>query len=117
LTIAVLPNVVSNLEFNIKDILTLLSCLLGISGFIGLTRLIIIPKIKNYVLTIVLLISGIIGSAIFMSVTGGQSALQWIFTFEEPDEWFIFVWPNAVALIFTIILSWKYWTRKNSMEN
>ena len=114
MTILILPNLISNFEFDFEYVLILLSCVFGISGFIGLLTLFNINKIVNHILTIILLTSGMLGSVIFISTTGGQKAWKWILTFEEPDEWFIFMWPNIVALVFTIILARQYQTKKST---
>ena len=85
----------------------LFSCLLGICGFIGLISLIGRKAKQSYSLTITLLSLGIIGAIIFLIITGGREALEWVLSFEEPDEWFVFVWPNIVSLTFAITLSFE----------
>ena len=104
LTLAILPNLFVDFHFRIKEVLILSTALLGISGFIGLLRLSSGLDRKNNIVTVLLLISGIIGSTIFLITTGGQRAFHWIATFEEPGEWFILVWPNIVSATFTIVL-------------
>ena len=83
------------------------SCLSGICGFIGLIRLIRRKAKQSHSLTITLLSLGITGAVVFLIVTGGREALEWVLSFEEPDEWFVFVWPNIVSLTFAIALSFK----------
>ena len=117
LTLAILPNLFVDFHFRIREVLILSASLLGMCGFLGLLRLGSGLERKNYVLTVSLLIAGIIGSIIFLMTTGGQRALKWIYTFEEPGEWFIFVWPNIVSAIFTIALLIKFSRQRISMTN
>jgi len=109
LTLFFLPSLLKDIiyhhEIGVAPIL--FSCLLGICGFIGLIRLIRRKAKQSHSLTITLLSLGITGAVLFLIVTGGREALEWVISFEEPDEWFVFVWPNIVALTFAIALSFK----------
>ena len=117
LTLSILPSLLIGFQFQKEELLVLLSCLLGICGFIGLIRLISRKTMKRYILTIILLSLGIIGSMSFLIMTGGQEALEWLLNFEEPDEWFLFAWPDIVALIFIIGLSRKQFRKYMHEEN
>lgn len=107
LTLVVTPNLLMGFEFSLIWFTMTSSCLLGVGGFVGFLRLFNRESNQNSILTILLLFSGVAGSLIFMIVTGGRRALEWVIKFEEPDEWFIFTWPVIVALTFAIILSIK----------
>lgn len=92
------------LNFETKESHILLSMLLGILGYAGLIMLLFLNQSKKQLKTnIFLLICGITGFIIFTSFNGGIEAWKWILTFEEIDEWFIYVWPNIVAIIFIIV--------------
>ena len=102
-----LMNLLGDFELTFEYTLILLSLILGISGYVGLVRLLINPAYKSDLITILLLLSGFLGTIIFLIIEGSEIFLRWFFSFEEPFEWFLFVWPNIVALFFAIILIFK----------
>ncbi len=95
-------NILSN--FYPKDITILISMLFGICGYIGLLlNLKQIKSKKSEVINFVFLILGVIGFIIFNSSIGGMNSWKWILTFEEPDEWLIFVTPILITIILIVI--------------
>ena len=61
-------------------------------------------NLKSQIINIVLLICGIFSFIIFFSITNGIEAWKWVLIVEEPDEWFIFVYPSLISIIFVVFL-------------
>jgi hypothetical protein len=98
-TLLLLPNIVSNISLNIRQITLSLSLIFGLCGYIGL-YFSLAPKFENkYLLKFIFLILGIVGWTIFTSVEFGRRGWAWILQVEEFNEWIIFVWPAIVALV------------------
>lgn len=88
----------------ISDILLFFIGVFGIIGYVGLVLVsgtIMRKSLKRQKWAISCLVFGIFGSILFI-VLGGKSALIWIFTIEEPLEWFVFMWPTLVSIYFVI---------------
>jgi hypothetical protein len=98
-----LGKVLVNLDkvYKIKYFSLLLTSSLGILGYCGLFMLLTFYDKINPKRALLFLICGIISFVIFTSM-GGVRAWLWVITMEEPDEWFIFVWPTVVSIYFTI---------------
>jgi hypothetical protein len=112
MTLIFIPGLLMSFELSLEWFALISSCLFGIGGFIGFLRLFNKEANQNSILNILLLLSGVAGSIIFMTVTVGMKrALEWTIKFEEPDEWFLFTWPIIVALTFAIIISIKRFKR------
>lgn len=110
LCLLVLGEVVSDFSFNSESILYLLIGLSGIMGYLGLLFLFAENRIKNAVI-IMCLSLGVISLIIFTSIQGIH-AWKWILTMEEPDEWFILVWPSIVSVVQII----RIIIRRNSLK-
>lgn len=102
LNLIVAFNFIPRIEF--KSILILLVFVFGILGYIGLIMLLFLMKNKKKeALNMILLTCGICSFILFNSIEGGTRAWKWILTMEEPDEWFILVWPTLVSFGYLII--------------
>ena len=77
--------------------LFLFNSILGVFGYVGLIFLLLEHKVKSWVI-LCFLASGLCSFVIFNSIAG-ERAWRWILTMEEPNEWFIFVWPAIVAFV------------------
>ena len=75
--------------------------LLGIIGYFGLWRNLILYK-NRVKLNSYLLGFGIIGCLAFIIFEGGERALKWIISFEEPLESLMLIWPLCVSVIVII---------------
>lgn len=72
-------------------------CILGLGGYIGMFLLFLEHRVNNWSI-VVLLLAGIVSFILFVN-QGRDGAWKWVLTIEEPDEWFIFVWPSVIALL------------------
>ena len=97
--------IMTDWSFDSQDIIYLTTSLFGIFGYAGLILLLLEHRIKR-VLIVTFLLMGILSFILFVSQSGIK-AWSWIITMEEPDEWFIIVWPTIVALISVIRISLK----------
>lgn len=101
LSIFMIRNIILNIQPNDFPILT--SLLLGILGYIGLLWNLIYDKKKvAETLNFILLVLGILGFILFVSIEGGFKGWRWIFTIEEPEEWFIIVGPIIITIYLMI---------------
>ncbi|MES2587807.1 MAG: hypothetical protein V4622_02435 [Bacteroidota bacterium] len=105
LTIIGISNIFSFHEIRFKEFIVFTSMILGIVGYVGLLTSLIFNN--KTILNLILLLLGLIGFVIFTSFEGGLYAWKWIITMEEPEEWFIPVWPNVVSLIGIVVNSFK----------
>lgn len=78
---------------------------LGILGYIGLWRNLILSKSKRGFNSLLLGL-GIAGCVLFIIYEGGMNALNLMISFEEPFESLIMIWPIIVS-IFIIVLNLK----------
>lgn len=90
--------------YKFEDLPILVSILLGVFGYFGLIILLFPSSKKSLIINLFLLISGVFGFILFNNITGGSSSWEWILTFQEPTEWFIYVWLNIVAILYIVIL-------------
>jgi len=79
------------------SVLLFVSLLFCIVGYAGLCTALLLPKRPK--LNVSLLLLGLIGFSIFMSLQGGSSAWKWLLLFEEPDEWFLLGFPFISLLL------------------
>lgn len=96
-----LSNILSSNHLIGEDIILLFSIIVGIAGYIGLVTSLVIPK--KTMLNFLLLLLGLIGFSIFLSMEGGMHGWLWFLTIEEPDEWLLPAWPIITALIGLIV--------------
>jgi|LakMenE18May11ns_1017448.scaffolds.fasta_scaffold9828189_1 hypothetical protein len=99
LTLSFLPSFISDLSFEFDEIVIVVSMLLGICGYIGLTLSLLSKFENNSLLKLTFLILGLIGSITFTSITGGKRAWKWVMNIEEFDEWIIWIWPLIVSIV------------------
>lgn len=93
-----------------EEVLALFICILGILGYIGLFRLLSSHRYSSIEI-IPFLLCGIFSFVIF-NFNGPDNAWEWVFTMQEPGEWFILVWPTIVGIIGIIGLLIKEWILK-----
>jgi hypothetical protein len=99
LTLFFLPDLIKNLSLELDEIFMVLSMIFGICGYIGLL-LSLLPKFQSkYLLKLIFLVLGIIGSVTFTTIAGGKRAWTWVLNIEEFDEWIIWVWPLIVSIV------------------
>lgn len=78
----------------------------GILGYLGLWMLFLTNQnTKKKIINILFLICGILSFIIFTSIEGGKSAWNWIITFQELDEWIVYVYPSLISLLFIGLLT------------
>lgn len=89
------------INFKSKNISLMLCFFGGIAGYFGLCMLLSKnDTLKFKLLNIILLICGVSSFVGFTSITGGEKAWEWVFTFKEPDEWLFIVYPSIISIIF-----------------
>lgn len=90
-----------NILYSLESFFLILSIAFGIAGYFGLWRNLV--QSKNRVkLNSYLLGLGIIGCLIFIIFEGGERAIKWIISFEEPVETLMLIWPLLVSFIIII---------------
>ncbi|MBD3639254.1 MAG: hypothetical protein HUJ25_17995 [Crocinitomicaceae bacterium] len=85
------------------DIPSLLTSILGIIGYLGLTSLLFGQIKERPRVVLVSLLAGLLAFVWFTSL-GGWTAWQWVLLMEEPGEWFIYVWPAIITFYFVLKL-------------
>jgi len=80
-----------------------LCILLGMLGYVGLWRNLILSKNRRW-LNSLLLALGIAGCVLFILYEGGVNALNLMISFEEPFESLMTIWPVIVS-VFIIALN------------
>lgn len=88
-------------DLHLRIAFIMISFILGMAGYIGLFTALIAPR--KYKLNSALLLFGLVGFSIFMSLEGGITAWKWFLFIEEPDEWFILGLPIISALVGLIV--------------
>jgi hypothetical protein len=102
LSIYGLTIVLSN--FDVNDVLILISMVFGILGYIGLVmNLKRHKKLKAELANFIFLLLGIIGFIMFISFEGGVDGWKWVILIEELDEWLVSVVPILITTLLTII--------------
>lgn len=110
ISLAALIFIIDGRSLDIKNIVLVVSIILGVIGYLGFVLSLISPK--NIKLNLSLLSIGTIGYITFISVEGGKHVWEWIFTMSEPGEWFLVCWPLIVALI--LIINYIVYLTKNT---
>lgn len=95
--------ILSDWSFDSQSTIYLIISIFGVFGYIGLILLLLEHRIRKR-LIVTFLLMGILSFIIFIYQSGTR-AWNWLITMEEPDEWFIFVWPSIVAFISIIRIS------------
>ncbi|MEX1003356.1 MAG: hypothetical protein WDZ35_14650 [Crocinitomicaceae bacterium] len=98
----VFVTLIPEFEFEFRKIIAVLYLLLGIAGYIGIIFAMVGRLETKPKLILTLLSCGILSFILFNSFEGGTRAWKWIFTIEEPGEWFLLVWPTLVSIYFVI---------------
>lgn len=92
--------------YSTQVFLDLFAMILGIFGFVGLVRALMLKNKPT--LTILLLILGLVG----ISMIGGVDFWIWTFTMAEPDEWIIAGYPMIVSIIAIVVNSYEFLNRR-----
>lgn len=72
-------------------------CILGILGYVGMFLLFLEHRINNW-LILLLLFAGILSFILFAKKNDG-TIWNWLIKFDDPFEWYLFVWPTIIAII------------------
>ena len=117
-TIMYLYLFITDTKLEWSDILIILCFLCGICGYIGLVMIFKGLHKTNKIRKLTLLILGLIGFIILFNYIGMKSFWSWILYVEEPDEWFLIMWPFIVSVIFMILITTEFIKkRKKTVAN
>lgn len=90
----------------LKNLVYIICFVFGILGYLGLWMLFLTNQnTKKKIINILFLICGILSFIIFTSIEGGKNAWNWIITFQELDEWIVYVYPSLISLLFIGLLT------------
>ena len=95
---------ITDTKLALSDLLIILSFILGICGYIGLVMILKGLHKTNQIRKSIFIILGLIGFTFFVNYAGTKNFWDWILYIEEPDEWFLIMWPLIVSGIFLIMM-------------
>ena len=93
---------ITDIFYDWETFILILCFSFGILGYFGLWRNLVLSK-KRVKLNSYLLGFGIIGCLTFIIFEGGERAIKWIISFEEPLENLMLIWPLIVSVIVLIL--------------
>ena len=99
---------ISDTDFSLIDILIMISFLFGLCGYIGLLITLKGLHNTNHLKKLILIGLGLIGFTMFFNIAGTKNFWNWVLKIEEPDEWFLGIWPILVSIVFLIMIGFDY---------
>ena len=99
---------ISDTDFSLIDILIMISFLFGLCGYIGLLITLKGLNKTNHLKKLIFIGLGLIGFTMFFNIAGARWFWSWVLKTEEPDEWFLGIWPIIVSIVFLIMIGFDY---------
>ncbi len=91
-----------------SNLLIIICFIFGICGYIGLVMILKGLHKTNQIRKSIFIILGLIGFTVLFNFVGTKNIWDWILYVEEPDEWFLIMWPIIVSTIFLIMMVYDF---------
>lgn len=95
---------ITDTKLMLSDIFIIFCFLCGICGYVGLVMITKGLHKTNQIRKSIFLLLGLIGFSLFFKYVGTKNFWDWILYIEEPDEWFLIMWPLVVSVIFLTLM-------------
>lgn len=92
----------------LENFIPFLSFICGICGYIGLLITLKGLHKTNHLKKFTLIGLGLVAFITLHLITNTKGFWKWVLTFEEPDEWFVGIWPILISIIFLIMIAIDY---------